>query len=266
MARALCNSPREATGPRWSPTDEPTRAGDGAHHRPVKWFDATRGFGFLVSDEIEGDVLLHFSVLREHGRRSVPEGAISSACRSGSSADCRPSRVISIDISSALPQQPRSSMPPANAPIARRLRKRPASSSRWRSNGSTACAAMGSSSGPTTWAARTCSCIWRRCASAHLPELGAGAVAGGADRAQRQGADGDRAARLRRAGRTSGSAARHCSPAARRRPPRMLQPKPPSHARADRASRSAADHPFQDRRSTISRSKSRRPRSSRSGA
>src|SRR4030095_303885 len=42
----------------------------------VKWFDATRGFGFLVSDEVDGDVLVHFSVLREHGRRSVPEGAI----------------------------------------------------------------------------------------------------------------------------------------------------------------------------------------------
>ena len=42
----------------------------------VKWFDATRGFGFIVSDEIEGDILLHFSVLREHGRRSVPEGAL----------------------------------------------------------------------------------------------------------------------------------------------------------------------------------------------
>ena len=42
----------------------------------VKWFDATRGFGFLVSDDVDGDVLLHFSVLREHGRRSVPEGAV----------------------------------------------------------------------------------------------------------------------------------------------------------------------------------------------
>jgi CspA family cold shock protein len=42
----------------------------------VKWFDATRGFGFVVSDDLEGDILLHFSVLREHGRRSVPEGAL----------------------------------------------------------------------------------------------------------------------------------------------------------------------------------------------
>jgi len=39
----------------------------------VKWFDATRGFGFLVSDDCEGDILIHFSVLKEHGRRSLPD-------------------------------------------------------------------------------------------------------------------------------------------------------------------------------------------------
>jgi cold shock protein len=42
----------------------------------VKWFDSTRGFGFLVSDEVDGDILVHFSVLKEHGRRSLPEGAL----------------------------------------------------------------------------------------------------------------------------------------------------------------------------------------------
>lgn len=41
----------------------------------IKWFDATRGFGFLVGDHGEGDVLVHFSVLRPFGRRSLPEGA-----------------------------------------------------------------------------------------------------------------------------------------------------------------------------------------------
>jgi cold shock protein len=42
----------------------------------VKWFDVTRGFGFLVADDVRfGDVLIHFSVLQEHGRRSLPEGA-----------------------------------------------------------------------------------------------------------------------------------------------------------------------------------------------
>ena len=42
----------------------------------MKWFDATRGFGFLVSDDVQGDVLVHFSILKEHDRRSLPEGAI----------------------------------------------------------------------------------------------------------------------------------------------------------------------------------------------
>ena len=31
----------------------------------VKWFDATRGFGFIVSEEAEGDILIHFSVLKD---------------------------------------------------------------------------------------------------------------------------------------------------------------------------------------------------------
>jgi CspA family cold shock protein len=42
----------------------------------VKWFDVTRGFGFIVADDsAQGDVLVHFSVLHAHGRRTLPEGA-----------------------------------------------------------------------------------------------------------------------------------------------------------------------------------------------
>ncbi len=41
---------------------------------PIKWFDATRGFGFMTDDDGAGDVLIHFSVLRDHGRRTLPEG------------------------------------------------------------------------------------------------------------------------------------------------------------------------------------------------
>jgi CspA family cold shock protein len=76
----------------------------------VKWFDATRGFGFLVSDDVEGDVLLHFSVLREHGRRSVPEGAIIECVPVRLQRGLQAKKVLSIDTSSALPQQPRSSI------------------------------------------------------------------------------------------------------------------------------------------------------------
>lgn len=54
-------------------------AGDAASvivaHGTVKWFDATRGFGFVIADGDVGDILVHFSVLREHGRRTLPEGA-----------------------------------------------------------------------------------------------------------------------------------------------------------------------------------------------
>jgi CspA family cold shock protein len=79
----------------------------------VKWFDATRGFGFLVSDDVEGDVLLHFSVLREHGRRSVPEGAIIECVPVRLDRGLQAKKVLSIDLSAALPQLPRSSIPPS---------------------------------------------------------------------------------------------------------------------------------------------------------
>jgi len=77
----------------------------------VKWFDATRGFGFLVSEEIDGDVLIHFSVLREHGRRSVPEGALIECIPVRLERGLQAKKVLSIDLSTALPQQPRASMP-----------------------------------------------------------------------------------------------------------------------------------------------------------
>ena len=74
----------------------------------VKWFDSTRGFGFVVSDEVDGDILLHFSVLREHGRRSVPEGALIECVPTRLQRGLQARRVLSIDLSTALPARPRS--------------------------------------------------------------------------------------------------------------------------------------------------------------
>ena len=72
----------------------------------VKWFDATRGFGFLVSDSMDGDILVHFSVLKEHGRRSLPEGALVECIPMKLDRGLQAKRVISIDTSeSVVPQR-----------------------------------------------------------------------------------------------------------------------------------------------------------------
>nr|WP_294168721.1 cold shock domain-containing protein [uncultured Sphingomonas sp.] len=67
----------------------------------VKWFDATRGFGFIVSDELDGDILIHFSVLKDHGRRSLPEGTLVECDVVRQNRGLQASRVVAIDLSQA---------------------------------------------------------------------------------------------------------------------------------------------------------------------
>lgn len=70
-ARAVDSAAGAAAGPALVPVSDAPR-----HWGVVKWFDVTRGFGFIVADDAEaGDILVHFSVLAPHGRRSLPEGA-----------------------------------------------------------------------------------------------------------------------------------------------------------------------------------------------
>ena len=101
--------PEAAPAPLEDPeTDEPVV------HGRVKWFDATRGFGFLVSDEFDGDVLVHFSVLREHGRRSLPEGAYCEFILTKQERGLQAKRIVSIDLSDAVPAPPRAGIPMAD--------------------------------------------------------------------------------------------------------------------------------------------------------
>jgi len=67
----------------------------------VKWFDATRGFGFIIGDNGEGDILLHFSVLRDHNRRTLPEGTrvVCEVVERDRGLQAR--RVVSFDLSTA---------------------------------------------------------------------------------------------------------------------------------------------------------------------
>jgi CspA family cold shock protein len=72
----------------------------------MKWFDATRGFGFLVSDQAKGDILVHFSVLKEHDRRSLPEGAVVECLVAEQERGLQARRVLSIDLSQAVVPEP----------------------------------------------------------------------------------------------------------------------------------------------------------------
>ena len=80
----------------------------------IKWFDATRGFGFLVSDQVEGDILVHFSVLRDHGRRSLPEGALVECVAEKQDRGLQARKILSIDLSQVLPGAARPAMPSAD--------------------------------------------------------------------------------------------------------------------------------------------------------
>jgi CspA family cold shock protein len=73
----------------------------------VKWFDATRGFGFIVSDAVDGDILVHFSVLRDHGRRSLPEWALIECVPMRLDRGLQAKRIISIDTGPAVVPPPR---------------------------------------------------------------------------------------------------------------------------------------------------------------
>lgn len=78
------------------------------HAGVVKWFDVTRGFGFLVADDpAVGDILIHFTVLQEHGRRSLPEGARCECIAVRRNRGLQAKEISSIDLSQAIEQPKR---------------------------------------------------------------------------------------------------------------------------------------------------------------
>jgi cold shock protein len=76
---------------------------DAVHAGTVKWFDVTRGFGFVVADDPAiGDILIHFSVLQDHGRRSLPEGARVECRTIQRPRGMQAREIVSIDLSNAI--------------------------------------------------------------------------------------------------------------------------------------------------------------------
>jgi len=83
----------------------PPDAADAASVRGiVKWFDAVKGYGFVVPDDGDGDVLLHFSALKDVGRRAVPEGATLDCLVVRRSKGRQVLKVLEVDTSTAVPQ------------------------------------------------------------------------------------------------------------------------------------------------------------------
>lgn len=62
----------------------------------VKWFDPTKGFGFVISDEGGPDILLHANVLRNFGQGSVVDGSIISIVVQDTQRGLQATEVISI--------------------------------------------------------------------------------------------------------------------------------------------------------------------------
>jgi CspA family cold shock protein len=79
----------------------------------IKWFDVTRGFGFAVADdETVGDILIHFSVLQAHGRRSLPEGARVETLSVQRGRGFQAREIVSIDMTNAVEEPVRASSSP----------------------------------------------------------------------------------------------------------------------------------------------------------
>lgn len=68
----------------------------------VKWFDVVKGYGFIIPEDGDGDVLLHFSVLRDMGRRTIPEGATISCMAAQRSKGRQAIEIISMDLTTAI--------------------------------------------------------------------------------------------------------------------------------------------------------------------
>lgn len=72
----------------------------------VKWFDAVRGYGFVVPDDGGSDILVHYNLLAPHGRKTLPEGTLVTVevCEGqrGRAARC----IMGIDLTAAVAPDP----------------------------------------------------------------------------------------------------------------------------------------------------------------
>ncbi len=63
----------------------------------IKWFDAKKGFGFIVADGCETDILLHANVLRNFGRNSVANSARVVVVIQNTDRGCQATEILQIE-------------------------------------------------------------------------------------------------------------------------------------------------------------------------
>ena len=70
----------------------------------IKWFDSVKGYGFITpSDGSDGnDILVHFSILKEIGRRSFPEGATIKCLSADRPKGRQAVKILEFDMSTAV--------------------------------------------------------------------------------------------------------------------------------------------------------------------
>lgn len=73
----------------------------------VKWFNTTKGFGFLTPNEGSGDIFLHLSCLREAGHEYVAEGVSVSCEVVKRDKGLQAIKILDIDTTTAVPFVPR---------------------------------------------------------------------------------------------------------------------------------------------------------------
>jgi CspA family cold shock protein len=75
----------------------------------VKWFNATKGYGFVELSDGRGDAFLHLKTLRETGRQTLPSGAKIRVVARAGSRGAEVVRVVEVDTRSAIERASRRS-------------------------------------------------------------------------------------------------------------------------------------------------------------
>jgi CspA family cold shock protein len=64
----------------------------------VKWFNESKGFGFISNDDGSGDVFVHFSAIQSTGFKSLAEGQKVTYDTEADSRDSRKMRAINVNL------------------------------------------------------------------------------------------------------------------------------------------------------------------------